>query len=111
MLFDYEDEDICDFLEFGFPLGYFGDVQRWSEDSYSLVKNHGDAKNFPAQMQKYLLKEQIHDAILGPFPCNPFCCNIALLRSSSEDRILRILTRFEIMWLIEHAVIVARLLT
>ena len=34
-----------------------------------------------------------------------------LLRSSSEDRILRILTRFDIMWLIEHAVMVARLFT
>ena len=33
-----------------------------------------------------------------------------LLRSSSEDRILRILTRFEIMLLIEHAVMAARLL-
>ena len=31
--------------------------------------------------------------------------------ATEEDRILRILTRFEIMWLIEHAVMAARLLT
>ena len=67
MLFDYEDEAICDFLEFGFPLGYFGDVQRWSKDSYSFVKNHGGAKKIPAQMQIYLLKEKSYGAILGPF--------------------------------------------
>ena len=78
MLHDYEDASICDFLEFGFPLGYFGDVQRGSPDSYTFVRNHGGAKHFPVQIQEYLSKEKSYGAILGPFKENPFCCNIML---------------------------------
>ena len=78
MLHDYEDTSICDFLEFGFPLGYFGDVQRGSPDSYTFVRNHGGAKHFPVQIQEYLSKEKSYGAILGPFKENPFCCNIML---------------------------------
>ena len=38
------------FLELGFPLGYFGDVQRGSPDSYTFVRNHGGAKHLPVQI-------------------------------------------------------------
>lgn len=78
MLHGYEDASICEFLEFGFPLGYFGDVQHGSIDSYTFVRNHGGAKHFPAQIQEYLAKERSYGAILGPFKENPFCCNIRL---------------------------------
>ena len=78
MLHGYEDASICEFLEFGFPLGYFGDVQRGSTDSYTFVRNHGGAKHFPAQIQENLAKERSYGAILGPFKENPFCCNIRL---------------------------------
>ena len=61
-----------------FPLGYFGDVQRGSPDSYTFVRNHGGAKHFPVQIQEYLSKEKSYGAILGPFKENPFCCNIML---------------------------------
>ena len=67
-------------MEFGFPLGYFGDVQRGSRDSYTrtFVRNHGGAKHCPVQIQEYLSKEKSYGAILGPFKENPFCCNIML---------------------------------
>ena len=78
MLYGYEDESICEFLEFGFPLGYFGNVQCGSPDSYTFARNHGGAKHFPLQIQEYLSKEKRYGAILGPFKENPFCCNIML---------------------------------
>ena len=46
MLHGYDDVAICDFFEFEFPLGYFGDVQRWSPDSYSIVKTMEEQRNF-----------------------------------------------------------------
>ena len=92
MLHGYDDEAICDFLEFGFPLDYFGDVQRWSPDSYSIVKYHGGAKKFLLQIQRYLTKEKSYGATLGLFTENPFSCCIDLSplnsvpKKDSEDR-------------------------
>ena len=70
MLVDYKDYRICDFLEFGFPLGYLGD------DSILVVvdnknlwkyKNHQGAEEFPNDMILYIKKDSQHRAILGPF--------------------------------------------
>ena len=35
MLYGYKDEAICDFLEFGFPLGYVGKIQHQNPKSYN----------------------------------------------------------------------------
>lgn len=67
MLHGYKDVGLCDLLEFGFPLGYFGTVQRQEPNAYTQVKNHCGAKMFPAQVQKFLCKEKSYNAILGPF--------------------------------------------
>ena len=83
MLHGYEDECICNFLEFGFPLGYFGEVQRWL---YAVVRNHGSAKNYPLQIQKYLLKEKSYGAILRQFTNKSFGCNIALSALNSVPK-------------------------
>ena len=53
MLYGYEDEFICDFLEFGFPLGYIGKIQYQNPNSYSFVRNHSGAKQFASAVQKY----------------------------------------------------------
>ena len=63
MLYGYEDEAICDFFEFGFPLGYIGKVQQQNPNSYSFVRNHSCTKQFSAAVQKYLLKEKSYGAI------------------------------------------------
>ena len=78
MLYGYEDEAICDFLEYGFPLGYMGKIQQQNPNSYTFVQNHSGAKQFAEAVQKYLVKEKLYGAILGPFTENPFMCNIAL---------------------------------
>ena len=80
MLYGYKDEAICDFLEFGFPLGYVGKIQHQNPKSYTFVRNHTGAKHFSTAVQKFLSKEKSYGAISGPFAdtCNPFICNIAL---------------------------------
>ena len=57
MLSGYEDEELCDFLEFGFPIGYLGKCQQQNAKSVTFVRNHSGAKDFPSDIQKYLEKE------------------------------------------------------
>ena len=95
MLYGYENEFICDFLEFGFPLGYIGKIQYQNPNSYLFVQNHSGAKQFASAVQKYLLKETSYGAILGPFSENPFLCNNVLsplntvpIKEANERRIV-----------------------
>ena len=81
MLTDYKDQRICDYLEFGFPLGCSGDEIISSDiDSKQLwkFKNHKGAEEFPDSMLQYLEKESKHKAILGPFKENPFSSGIKI---------------------------------
>ena len=81
MLVDYKDYKICDFLEFGFPLGYLGDSSNLVDvDKKNLwkYKNHQGAEEFPNEMLLYLKKESQHRAILGPFKANPFNSGIKI---------------------------------
>ena len=81
MLVDYKDYRICDFLEFGFPLGYLGDDSILVEvDKKNLwkYKNHQGAEEFPNDMLLYLKKESQHRAILGPFKTNLFNSGIKI---------------------------------
>ena len=81
MLVDYKDYKICDFLEFGFPLGYLGDSSILVDvDKKNLwkYKNHQGAEEFPNDMLLYLKKESQHRAILGPFKANPFNSGIKI---------------------------------
>lgn len=64
MLSDYHDKQLCDLLQFGFPIGYFGKAQKDSTSSH-LVINHKGAKDFPLQMQKYLKKREITWSYFG----------------------------------------------
>ena len=75
LLVNYKDREICDLLEFGFPLGcqenetLLNDIHkkdRWKN------RNHKGAEDFPEQMVSYLEKESKCNAILGPFHSNPF---------------------------------------
>ena len=73
LLRDYQDLQVCDLLEFGFPLGFEGDVDNLStKDQIWQYKNHTGARDFPDHIIAYILKESSHKAILGPFKKNPF---------------------------------------
>ena len=75
MLHDYKDQQLCDFLEFGFPIGYTGNneiVKDVSKKETWKYKNHKGAQEFREDMLKYLNKESTNRAIIGPFKENPF---------------------------------------
>ena len=93
---DYEDYRVCDFLEFGFPIG--------AKDTSSLLsdinkkdlckfKNHKGANDFPEN--RYFQKEIASNAIIGPFKSNPFSSGIKISplnsvakKDTSERRII-----------------------
>ena len=81
LLKNYKDKEICDLLEFGFPLG----CQESDSLLYNVHKNdkwkyrnHNGANDFPEDMLSYLGKESKCSAILGPFSCNPFSTGLKI---------------------------------
>ena len=76
MLIDYADNEICDLLEFGFPLAFQGDradiLKNVTKKDVWRFKNHKGANDFPNDMLLYLKKEFENNAIIGPFKNNPF---------------------------------------
>ena len=77
MLRNYSDIQVCDFLEFGFPLGFQGSSQNLqSKDQIWKYKNHKGATEFPKHINSYIEKESQRGAILGPFKSNPFQDNL-----------------------------------
>lgn len=66
-LADYHDEMLCDFLEFGWPLGYHSDVAPQTTD-----KNHPSGEAFRPHISQFIEKELNHKAVLGPFHHDPF---------------------------------------
>ena len=71
LLKDYFERDLLDFLKYGFPLGYTGQVR-----PTSVTTNHGSATRYPTHITHYLTTEIGHRAILGPFQSPPFDGNI-----------------------------------
>ena len=67
----YFDEEIVQYLEFGWPIGVTGEPP-----NKTRVQNHAGARNFPEFIDSYIIKEIQHKAILGPYEENPFESNI-----------------------------------
>ena len=68
-LADYGDTQICDLLEFGFPIEYKGNLKQNHKSVSSeipKVKNHKGATENATSMVKYLEKESSNGAIMGP---------------------------------------------
>ena len=91
ILSDYEDLAVCDFLEYGFPIGFLGKVK----SSSHTVKNHKGVTEFPVEVRKYLEKEKGYQAILGPFAEIPFASDFCISplntvskKDSSERRVI-----------------------
>ncbi|CAC5412970.1 unnamed protein product [Mytilus coruscus] len=86
----YFDKDICEFLEFGWPVGInFADK---IHPSCKKVRNHAGARQFSKDIDKYIKKEASYGAILGPFKSNPFRDGLILSplnsvpKADSEER-------------------------
>lgn len=71
---DYYDYTVCDFLEFGWPIGF----DYSSPLSTSHARNHKGATDFSSAIDSYLASELSRGAIIGPFSSTPFSCPIAL---------------------------------
>ena len=95
---DYEDYRVCDFLEFGFPIGakdissLLSDINK--KDLWKF-KNHKGANDFPEEINRYFQKEIASNAIIGPFKSNPFSSGIKISplnsvakKDTSERRII-----------------------
>ena len=67
LLHGYEDEVICDLLEYGFPL----DFNKNQKLSYSERRNHKGARDYPEFINKYFDRECGANRIAGPFHKNP----------------------------------------
>ena len=74
-LHDYHGARICDFLEYGWPVGYDYSTQGFP---VSQLRNHQGALLFPDAIDSYLQNEIYRNAVLGPFETNPFSCPVAL---------------------------------
>lgn len=62
-----EYQELLDFVEFGFPMGYLG-----PESDYDMNYNHSSANDFPSDINKFLEKEIALGGIIGPLTDKPF---------------------------------------
>ena len=73
MLIDYHDTDLCEFLEFGWPLGLDP-----SMPLTSTLKNHPSSVQFSNYMDNFITKQINAAALSGPCVVNPFLSNICV---------------------------------
>ena len=66
-LADYHDNIVCDYLEFGWPIGYTALVP-----PTSVGVNHKSAVDYPCEIQNYIDTELALGGIIGPFTASPF---------------------------------------
>ena len=90
LLQDYEDSVICDFLEFGWSLGYTNQTLPVFD-----LRTHRGALNFPSAVQGYLSIEISLGRVAGPFDAPPFPdgfvvspLNTVAKRDSQERRVI-----------------------
>ena len=91
LLSDYNDNIVCDFLEFGFPLDFDKSVQL----SINERRNHKGARDYPEFVDQYLHSEVEKLRIAGPFKTNPLSIPIIVSplnsvpkRCSDERRVI-----------------------
>ena len=74
LLTKYSDVVVCDYLEFGWPIGYAYHRVLPSSDPH----NHKGALTFPSAIDSYLSTELALGSVYCPFARNPFMAPIAL---------------------------------
>ena len=63
----YNDPELPEYLEYGFPLGY-----TLGHTPVSSPMNHSSALCYPSHVNHYIAMESHAHAICGPFPYPPF---------------------------------------
>ena len=82
MLSDYEDKEVCEFLEYGFPIGFMGKIKTRPPQ----VKYLKGVIHCPKEVRDYLLKELSYDVVLGPFKDIPFSRGILISLLNTVDK-------------------------
>ena len=85
---DYEDKQIVDFLEFGWPVSF-----NRSCPLVSTCEPHSSGREYPESIQFYIDTELGHKALLGPFegkPVEPFHCSPLMSRHKKDSEHRRI---------------------
>ena len=76
LLRDYPDAVVCDFLEFGWPIGFdYGTCGLMPSNDF---RNHSGALDFPSAVDNYLSSEIKLGSVCGPYARNPFSGDVAL---------------------------------
>ena len=68
---NYSYPDLCDFLEFGWPVGYVA-----PNPPVSSHQNHGSALSSPQTINSFLDTECHLGTTCGPFAANPLCVDL-----------------------------------
>ena len=74
---DYPDKSLCDFLAFGWPVGYTS-----STPPVQSYQNHGSARSNPTVIDEFLSSECELGATCGPFVTNPLSVNCGVPRDT-----------------------------
>lgn len=89
-LANYHDQLLCQYLQFGWPVGFIAD-----KPPETVVTNHQSAESNKAHVEKYITTELGHEALIGPFKDFPFIqwCRLSPLmtrdkKDSSDKRII-----------------------
>jgi len=78
---NYDDVMVCEFIEFGWPLGHNGTPTRCD-----APKNHGGALSFPGKIGDYIVTEKNLGRIIGPFDKNPLATSLAISPLNSVEK-------------------------
>ena len=87
-LVQYHDKDVCQYLEYGFPL----DFNREKQLAYGDGRNHKGAREFPEFINSYFKRECDAFRIIGPFERYPFSMPLvtsplnSVPKSGEQDR-------------------------
>lgn len=89
-LLDYHDKLLCQYLTYGWPVGYLSDSPPQSVDS-----NHPSAERNLSHVENFIKVELTHQALVGPFtesPFDPWCRTSPMItrdkKDSSDKRII-----------------------
>ena len=84
------DTTLVEMLHYGFPAGYTG-----TDPPLTGLQNHSSATRNPTHVDKYLNTELSHEALLGPFPSDPFSewfhTNPAMTRPKKDSDDFRVI--------------------
>lgn len=90
LLRDYHDKAMCEYLRYGWPIGYHRDTPPADTD-----KNHASAEHHDKHVSAFITKELSFGAILGPFSSPPFCpwtrCSPIMTRPKKESAERRVI--------------------